>query len=346
MGRDLRQFIARSGVSFESAELADWMSFLFADRKEDVLSMVAEVEAQEVSARAQSVLAKAESSGLGQAATKLARVGSDAQAEAPSKERDTVAPPRSSGKRALRLEGQQADDEPVSLPTRSRAWVWALVALVLLGGSAFAAYQVLGVELGLRPAAPRATTALEGQTTVVAAPEPTTPEPTTTPEPAPLAGAPAVAAPAAGAPPAQGGSAAPPVAPASPPHVAASAREAPAPVPPVAVAEASPERAPTTTLDTSQGEVLVQADGGWAEVYLGDRLLGRTPLRTNLPVGRQALRLLPYGREPAQNVTVPVEWGAINRVTIRLGPSTPLPDPDQDDEPSHTPIVTDSPYGE
>ncbi|CAG0990252.1 partial eukaryotic-like serine/threonine-protein kinase, partial [Anaerolineae bacterium] len=41
MGRDLRQFIARSGFTLESAELAEWMGFLFEERKKARLALVA-----------------------------------------------------------------------------------------------------------------------------------------------------------------------------------------------------------------------------------------------------------------------------------------------------------------
>jgi serine/threonine-protein kinase len=44
MGRALRLFIAGSGASFESAEVADWMSYLFADRRARLLRMVEEAE--------------------------------------------------------------------------------------------------------------------------------------------------------------------------------------------------------------------------------------------------------------------------------------------------------------
>lgn len=45
MGRDLRQLIARWGATFESAELAEWMEYLFDEHRTQVLRMVEEVEA-------------------------------------------------------------------------------------------------------------------------------------------------------------------------------------------------------------------------------------------------------------------------------------------------------------
>src|SRR5690606_32317004 len=89
------------------------------------------------------------------------------------------------------------------------------------------------------------------------------------------------------------------------------------PTPPPTPAPASPGAEPRASLDISRGRVHVIAEGGWAEVVHDGTSLGRTPVEVSLPVGSQRLRLLPYGREPAQHVNVAVEWGAVNRVRIR-----------------------------
>jgi hypothetical protein len=59
---------------------------------------------------------------------------------------------------------------------------------------------------------------------------------------------------------------------------------------------------------------------GWAEVYLGGRLLGRTPLRRELPAGHHRLRILPYGQEPATVLTIDVEADIDQRLDIDLPP--------------------------
>ena len=59
-----------------------------------------------------------------------------------------------------------------------------------------------------------------------------------------------------------------------------------------------PAAAPAT------GNLRIRASGGWAQVYDGARLLGRTPLSVELPAGRYTLRILPYGEEPATTTTV------------------------------------------
>ena len=84
--------------------------------------------------------------------------------------------------------------------------------------------------------------------------------------------------------------------------------------------EAPPAPAPVArgaTLDFSQGPVRVVAEGGgWGIVSHEGRELGRTPLDVRLPVGRQRLSVLPFGRGPARTVEVDVEWGA--RATVRV----------------------------
>lgn len=65
------------------------------------------------------------------------------------------------------------------------------------------------------------------------------------------------------------------------------------------VSEAKPKSAATEapTARTQQvGQLTVIANKGWAEVYLGDRKLGSTPLRVWLPLGLQPLRVVPFGR--------------------------------------------------
>jgi len=73
---------------------------------------------------------------------------------------------------------------------------------------------------------------------------------------------------------------------------------------------------PTRTLDFSQGTVVVNVSRGWAIVEHYGQRLGRTPLRTQLPAGRQTLRILPSGRGPAITRTVNVSWGAPTSVHV------------------------------
>ncbi len=348
LGRDLRAFIARAGVSFESAELAEWMEYLFAERQREVLAMVAEVEARTSTPAARSAPTDDDDKlGVGAAPTKLAKISGSGAWHEVSATSSAERP-----KRALRLDPDP--DDPVVLPTRSRGWLWATLLVLLLGGGAYGGMRYAGVG----PFA----TASEGDEPQPIASDPGThatapvepAEPSATEEQAaaedPAAQGTEVAAPEA----APGDDAeAPAVEPAEAAHETAEAahetaeapREAPprhrereehhadhhepsAPTPSQEhAAEPTTPRGPSISLDTSQGQVVVTAEGGWAQVYLGERSLGRTPLRVSLPVGQQRLRLLPYGHEPAQYVVVPVAWGEINSVSFHVGP------PPSDDAP-------------
>jgi hypothetical protein len=59
----------------------------------------------------------------------------------------------------------------------------------------------------------------------------------------------------------------------------------------------------------STGFVDVVASNGWADVYLGTRKLGRTPLRVWLPTGGRVLRFQPYGKGPSFGRRVAISAG-------------------------------------
>ena len=69
------------------------------------------------------------------------------------------------------------------------------------------------------------------------------------------------------------------------------------------------------------GSIRVVAHGGWADVWIGGRRLGRTPVRAELPEGRHQLRILPYGREPAVTETVNVEAALEQTIPLDIGPA-------------------------
>jgi len=64
------------------------------------------------------------------------------------------------------------------------------------------------------------------------------------------------------------------------------------------------------------GTVAVVALGGWADVFEGNRRLGRTPARVDLPAGRHTLRLRPFGMAPAVRRTVNVRPGAVTNLAV------------------------------
>ncbi len=68
---------------------------------------------------------------------------------------------------------------------------------------------------------------------------------------------------------------------------------------------------------TGRGEVVVITPGGWANVYHRRRLLGATPLRTQLPAGSQTIELRMFGEPPSIRKRVNVERDGTTRVIHR-----------------------------
>jgi len=65
------------------------------------------------------------------------------------------------------------------------------------------------------------------------------------------------------------------------------------------------------------GSATIISPAGWADVYLGSRNLGRTPVRVQLPAGRHTLRVRPFGMDPSRRVPVTVRSGENARVVVR-----------------------------
>lgn len=68
-----------------------------------------------------------------------------------------------------------------------------------------------------------------------------------------------------------------------------------------------------------RGFANVSSRGGWADIYHRGRFVGRTPLRLELPAGRQVLQLHPFGRGPERRlvVVVPVEGDTTASLDLR-----------------------------
>jgi serine/threonine protein kinase len=64
------------------------------------------------------------------------------------------------------------------------------------------------------------------------------------------------------------------------------------------------------------GALLVAFEGGWAEVYLGTKLLGTTPGRFELPAGRHTLLIKPFGGEEAFKRRVDVQAAAVTKLFL------------------------------
>lgn len=91
----------------------------------------------------------------------------------------------------------------------------------------------------------------------------------------------------------------------------------------VATASTASAAARTTTPEPS-GSVQLMTKNGRAEVYLGARLMGVTPLTLDLPAGSTALTLKPVGGGEVRSVTVAVQAGAMSFITVPLAVPPPV----------------------
>ena len=367
LGRDLRKFIADSGYTLESAELAEWMDLLFEDRHQaqaERARRVQELDPKDLASVPLYDITAADVVMLDSAPAPLEAV------RLPDDD-DDAAYVEASGPVAKRSRRRERA-EPAVAPTPEKprgAPRWLLGVLVLAGLALAGYYFQLYYEpapwildaLGLE-AAPGRTS--RGDRRHRHRPEPTG-EPTAEPaEPAPGTGegpepgeegptnaggasAQAAGSPSPEAPPSE---AAPPTEEA--PSGEAGASEPSEPSGRSGRRSSRSSRSVTTVVSgggtsygsvqssggstsagstsagsngapsgprVATGYVSVQAHGGgWAEVFADGRSLGRTPARAELPEGRHRLRIQPYGQPPGETVTVDIEAGLEESLTIEV----------------------------
>lgn len=291
LGRALRGFVAKSGVPFESAEVADWMQHLFRDRHEEVLRSIAQVEAMDVGAvNTTSALAAATSNG----APSLAPGGPVGLAQNPT--------PSGQRERAPAL-GLVEDGQPAPRSGFARLFL-VVVVLALIAGGAYAAFgeqlQNLFSEADvvetdpdtMAPAEPIEDFSVE-DLTVEELPvedppveEPLVEDVLADPDPSEESGM------------------------RRSPRREANADDD----------DGADEADEADDAYYGEGSLRMTANGGWALVVHQGRRLGRTPLSVNLPVGPQVLRVYPFGFEPGHEVTIQVEPGTLRRLTIDVDP--------------------------
>lgn len=298
MGRDLRNWIARSGQPFESAEVAEWMDYLFADRYEKRRTVVKQVEALDASV-VQPVSAVEE-----------ALAGPAANADEPA---DDDKP------QTLRFD---TDDQPAGV--RGGRFNLVLAALLLVVGGALAAWlfaedQVrallrmpsdeVPVEEAGDPEEPPAAVVDEHDSyegiDMVFEPNDVTVEPLEDAPPATEEETPAVA-PEASA-----------MAAASPMRERRRSRR-----------ETGGEASEAEEVARA-GALRVRAIGGYARVVYQGNDLGRTPVRFDLPPGTHSIQVLPNGEEPGQTFQVRIEAGTLKTIQVQIpGDRAPAREPE------------------
>ncbi|MBX3274394.1 MAG: serine/threonine protein kinase [Sandaracinaceae bacterium] len=342
LGRVLRKFIADSGYTLESAELAEWMDFLFEEQKSARIEEARRVREMDVSAVATARLrevTEADVESLGPAERTEAVVLPD------DADDDEVAVPEVSGpmprqRRALHV----AEPTPLPVAPRSHLGRWLALIVLLLGLAAGGYYLHLHYEMapwfldliGRDAPSPGDGEAAEGSERAGrrgrgdraartgderAGPEAPAPDAVADPAsaPSPSTEAPTPAAVAEG-----------PTEPAPP--------EAPAPAPRRRSSSGAgvvttvisgggttyvtePPPAPVAPR-ASTGRLSIRTTSGWAEIYLDGRSLGRTPIDREVPEGTHRIRVLPYGRaDGAETMVVDVSAAAVERITLDVDAS-------------------------
>lgn len=336
LGRALRSFIAGAGTTFESAEVAEWMTALFPDRHRATMRRLSEVQELDVS-RVGPVPDTTDEDdvdgpGIANAPTKLAKTTSGS---APTKNVWELSQPE--------------DLDPVVLPTRSRRWMVALLMVaLLLGGGAYAwvaqrdaitslfasatatdppdehllTADPVEIDNDPTPVDPPADPTVEGATegtddgdpVAITGAEGTEPDGTSSGRSGRSEGGTTTVMGSGGSD--SSGSSGRRRSSDNDHSTDQSATNA-AGNGQTAGNDDSVVR-PTATLDFSQGPVSIRTTAGWATVIHDGHTLGRTPLRVTLPVGNQHLRILPMGQEPAREIDVHVEWGSTQTVTVPI----------------------------
>ena len=279
LGRDLRNFIARSGVPFESAEVAEWMEYLFDDRYAKRRAVVQEVESLDAST--------------------VQQLGANGHPRVPEDRKDSAS-------RQLRLDIEP--DSPPVLPTRTRRTLLALLALAVLAGALWvlAGDRIVGGVGGAE-----AVVAGEG------AEEESLPAGEIIDESDPYEGVDMVFEPQETT--TEPLADAPPPAPEEVPAVQPTPAKVPPSAAHRSQEDHEREDEPTEQGEVAlSGALRVRAPGGWAQVLYQGRDLGRTPVRFDLPPGPHTVQVLPGGEEPGQSIQVRIEAGTLKTITVHI----------------------------
>ncbi|MFK7991150.1 MAG: protein kinase [Sandaracinaceae bacterium] len=350
MGRDLREFIADSGFTLESAELAEWMEFLFEDRHEARILQTTRVREMDISGASTGPLYEVSADDIELLASEPAAFEAIIEPDDPE--------PLSHEDVMLVGGDAEPDDNEGALvvPTRRR-WPWVLLLLLLFGVGLFYLHQnyemapwaaeLMGLETpaSTGPAAgtvddtpPSLGPAEDMDATEESRDE--SEEPGATDESSEEDGAADVSEPSTDASAAtedsdateEDGSGSEP----STPSGRRGRRREPASRTVTTVVSGgggswansnpspqpspspTPEPAASNTAASNTGEVTIRATHGWAAVFRGSRNLGRTPVRVDLPPGRHMLRILPFGEEPSENLSVQVHAGIDQTISLNI----------------------------
>lgn len=298
MGRALRKFIADSGHTLESAEVAEWMDFLFEDRHLEREEQATRVQELDISDVTQTPLYEVEPDEIEPDEVEPDELESDELETA-----DSNATPIESEEEEVLAEKPAPVPLAAPEPAKPDALLRWVVALLIVAALAVGGYYLLARSEQSGPGPePEPTSEVEPEPEPAVNPQPevrANPTPAEEPvEPEPEPEPPAPADP-------------PPQDESTPPERSRRSRRRSRPRP---SAPSPPEATPGT------GNLRIDTSGGWAEVYEGSHRLGRTPLNQELPIGRHRLRILPFGREDAaETISVYISTNVGESLTLDVG---------------------------
>ncbi len=330
MGRALRRFIADSGFTLESAELAEWMAFLLAPQHAARIEQTRRVREMDISSVQAGRLYE-----VTDADVELLEPASAPLEAVPLPDDDDYDddPPEISGPmpRQRRRESTAGRDpamsQPPALPVKkTRRWVVLLLSLVGLGLGGY--YLQLYYEpapwfleiVGREPRAAAGSSEVGDPSADDEAGDPSADDEVDVSD-----GSEAAAEDSTGS---EGDPATSPPEPDEPETTRARRHRSRPTVTTVisgggggGYAAASPPStsapSPAPARRAATGSLHISASTGWATVYLGSRSLGRTPVDRDLPVGTHRLRVLPYGNaDAAETIVVHISAASGERLTI------------------------------
>ncbi|MCB9595310.1 MAG: protein kinase [Sandaracinaceae bacterium] len=351
MGRHLRKFIADSGFTLESAELAEWMDFLFEKQKTARIEAARRVREMDISGVGAARLHE-----VTEADVQLLESNRPPAMEAvpyDDDDEDPIPAPEISGpmpRQRRALKRPEAISVPPELPTKKRRWwLWLLLLVGLaVGGYYLQLYyepapwflEMIGrapadatpeedaAGPGARHPHRRGARDVEGAEGVnvegaEGANAESAGDDNTNAEGAEGANAEGASAEGASA---EGASPGGETSPSSSRRRRSSGASTVTTVISGGGSTYSPEptQAPSTEptpapapARSDMGHLVIHTSSGWAEVYLGNRSLGRTPIDRDVPEGTHRLRVLPYGRADAEEmIVVTISAAATERLTL------------------------------
>ncbi|HJL15660.1 MAG TPA: serine/threonine-protein kinase [Sandaracinaceae bacterium LLY-WYZ-13_1] len=138
MSRELRRFIADSGFTLESAELAEWMEFLFEDRREERIRQAARVRELDLADVSLYEVTAEDVELLESEPAPLEAMPIDEPHDEPGYSSVEASGPITKASHRAVASSREAGSEPPPLPAnKGRTWLWVAASLLALGAGGY-----------------------------------------------------------------------------------------------------------------------------------------------------------------------------------------------------------------